>query len=196
MKTIIGLVRHGMTDWNRQGKIQGHTDIPLNEEGREQARRLGMSLKDEEWDVIGSSDLQRARETAEIIGRAIGRKVDFTDVRLRERSYGVLEGATFEERTKYFQAIGAAIPEGGETDEEVVARAEQLLMEIARTYDGKRVLLVTHGGWIVRVLKFLFPEVEFGYIGNTSISIIAWDNGRWKPLALNRQAHLDEDANE
>jgi len=191
MRTVIGLVRHGMTDWNRQGKIQGHTDIPLNDEGREQARRLGLMLKDERWDLIGTSDLQRAVETAEIIGRQIGRPVSFTDARLRERSYGVLEGATFEEREQYLKAVGTSLPQGGETEEEVVARAVKLLEDVARTHEGKRVLLVTHGGWIVRVLRSLFPGTEFGYIGNASISTIAHDQGIWHPLELNRQVPAD-----
>lgn len=193
--TIIGLVRHGMTEWNRLGKIQGHTDIPLNEEGRRQARLLGTSLAGQSWDVIGSSDLKRARETAEIIASALGKQVDFTDIRLRERAYGVLEGATFEERVHLRLGGGSGVPAGAESDEEVVSRAEQLLLEMARTHAGKRVLLVSHGGWIVRILKHLFPGAEFGYVHNTSISTIAYEDGVWKPLQLNRLSHLDVDDN-
>lgn len=67
--TLIGLIRHGVTDWNYEYRAQGQVDIPLNDEGRRQAELLSKRMENEEWDYIYSSDLSRALETAEIIGR-------------------------------------------------------------------------------------------------------------------------------
>ncbi|UNK16989.1 histidine phosphatase family protein [Paenibacillus sp. N3/727] len=81
---IIGMIRHGITEWNIQEKAQGLSDIPLNEEGRKQAKYLGMKLKSENWDLIITSNLIRAKETAEIIAYEIGVNHIIEDVRIRE----------------------------------------------------------------------------------------------------------------
>ena len=93
--TTIGFIRHGSTEWNRLGKLQGQLDTDLTEEGREQARLLGLRLAKENWDGIMSSDLTRARETAQIISDLVGDSDLYERIRgLRERKYGQVEGTT------------------------------------------------------------------------------------------------------
>ena len=97
--TTVGFVRHGITEWNVEGRAQGQTDIPLNEDGRKQAAALADRLLSKEgWDVIASSDLKRARETAEIIARRLHIGEIVFDERLREIHCGLIEGLTVEER--------------------------------------------------------------------------------------------------
>jgi broad specificity phosphatase PhoE len=139
--TTLLLARHGETDWNRELRIQGSSDIALNDLGREQARALAKELADVELDAIYASDLVRARETADAVAATHGLEVRL-DPRLRERSFGSWEGLTREDI--------AAFPEGsrhdGESDEEVRARVLGAIEEIARRHRGEQVLVVSHGG--------------------------------------------------
>jgi probable phosphoglycerate mutase len=139
--TTLLLARHGETDWNRELRIQGSSDIALNELGHEQARRLAAELEDVELDAIYSSDLARARETAAAVASTHGLEVRL-DARLRERSFGSWEGLTREDIAEF--------PEGsrhdGESDDEVRARVLAAIEEIARSHPGQQVLVVSHGG--------------------------------------------------
>ena len=138
--TTLLLARHGETDWNRELRIQGSSDVALNDLGREQARTLAAELADVELDAIYASDLLRARETADAVAATHGLEVRL-DPRLRERSFGSWEGLTREDI--------AAFPEGsrhdGETDEEVRARVLAAIDEIAQRHPGQQVLVVSHG---------------------------------------------------
>lgn len=99
--TTICLVRHGETDWNALGMIQGKTDIPLNQKGIKQAKECGVFLKSDTWDVIVTSPLTRAKQTAEIISSIIDKpSIEMAD--FIERDYGDAEGMTAEERMKTF----------------------------------------------------------------------------------------------
>src|SRR5436190_1312043 len=91
--TTLLLVRHGETDWNAAGRLQGHTDRPLNEYGRRQAKELADRLAGEGADAIYASDLSRAKETAEIVGERLGLTV-VIDADLREKNWGSWEGLT------------------------------------------------------------------------------------------------------
>jgi 2,3-bisphosphoglycerate-dependent phosphoglycerate mutase len=139
--TTLLLARHGETDWNRHLRIQGSSDIALNELGLEQARALADELAGVELDAVYASDLVRARATAEAVAAAHGLDVR-VDPRLRERSFGSWEGLTREDI--------AELPPGarhdGETDEEVRARVLAAIEEIARRHPGGQVLVVSHGG--------------------------------------------------
>ena len=139
--TTLLLARHGETDWNRELRIQGSSDIALNELGLEQARALAAELAGVPLDAIYSSDLARARETAEAVASTHDLEIRF-DPRLLERSFGSWEGFTRDDIV--------ALPEGsrhdGESDEEVRARVLAAIDEIAHAHAGQQVLVVSHGG--------------------------------------------------
>jgi broad specificity phosphatase PhoE len=150
--TQITLVRHGQTDWNLARRYQGQMDIPLNEEGFRQARELSVLLADEVFDVIYSSDLQRARQTAEIL--QLGRHIPLiTDQRLREIAFGQWEGAYFPDMLRDFPerfAISQKDPSislapGGESVLEVSRRTSAFADEISLLYPNGKILVVTHG---------------------------------------------------
>ena len=139
--TTMLLTRHGETDWNRELRIQGSSDVELNDLGRAQARGLAQELEHLDIDAIYSSDLRRARATAEVVAASHGLDVRL-DPRLRERSFGSWEGLTREDV--------AALPEGshhdGESDDEVRERVVEAVQAIADAHPGEEVLVVSHGG--------------------------------------------------
>jgi broad specificity phosphatase PhoE len=153
--TVILLARHGETDWNRERRVQGHSDTRLNDTGRAQARALGEELDGEPIDAVYSSDLMRAHETARLVAEPRGLGV--TAIRdLRERHFGTWEGLTDEEIFARFpQAREASGREWGdaETQEEMAARVLGALRRIAETHVGQRVLVVSHGGPLRAVLR-------------------------------------------
>ena len=139
--TEILLARHGETDWNRELRIQGSSDIGLNELGRRQAQFLAQELTDVELEAIYSSDLSRAQATAAAVAATHGLEVSL-DPRLRERSFGSWEGLTREDISTF--------PPGsrhdGESDDEVRVRVLAAVEEIAANHPGQQVLIVSHGG--------------------------------------------------
>jgi probable phosphoglycerate mutase len=139
--TTLLLARHGETDWNRELRIQGSSDIALNELGREQARELAEELADVEVDAIYASDLSRARATAEAVAATKGLPVRL-DARLRERAFGSWEGLTREDVAERFSGER----HDGESDEDVRARVLAAIEEIAAAHPGEQVLVVSHGG--------------------------------------------------
>ena len=140
--TTLLLIRHGETDWNAEGRLQGHTDTPLNDFGRRQARLLAAQLTEDELDAVYSSDLARARETAEIVGERLHLPV-VLDADLRERNWGNWEGLSWTERDE--------VEFVGESPEEHRGRMLEALERIAERHPGGRVLVVTHGGSMRRV---------------------------------------------
>ncbi|MFC3768166.1 histidine phosphatase family protein [Paenibacillus sp. GCM10012303] len=191
--TVIGLVRHGITDWNLQWRAQGHTDIPLNEEGRRQAERLARRLLDESWDAVYSSDLIRALETARkaIEGRGIEVR---TDIRLREVNLGQIEGTTEEDRVSKWGADWKKLDLGAEPREAVADRGVQALEEIAVLHPGKRILVVSHGGLIGQTIPRLVPLGEtISFIGNTSVTLVRKaGDGTWACELFNCTKHLEQ----
>jgi broad specificity phosphatase PhoE len=164
MTTLI-LVRHGETDWNRDGRWQGGSDTSLNELGREQARALAERL-DGEIDVIYSSDLARARETAEIVAAKLGREVR-VDPRLRERGFGSWEGLTMPEIEQRFtdayrrwSAGEGAGADDAEPFETFSARVNDFLADVLRLHPGEEVLVISHGGSI-RVIHALAAGLDY-----------------------------------
>ncbi len=150
--TEMWLVRHGQTDWNLAGIYQGQSDIPLNATGIKQASELALKLKGTHFDAIYSSDLKRARQTAEIIAEQVGAPV-FIDPRLREIKQGVWEGMTIEEVKQKFapdfnrdpELINVPRAEGAESLAEVITRMVEAANEIHNRHNGSRVLLASHG---------------------------------------------------
>ncbi|TMV51531.1 histidine phosphatase family protein [Paenibacillus mesophilus] len=191
--TVIGLIRHGVTDWNEQMRAQGHTDIPLNEEGRRQAERLGVRTSAEAWDFVYSSDLGRAMETARNAAESRGLEI-VTDTRLREVFLGEIEGTTEAERVTRWGDNWRDLDLGGEPREAVADRGVQAIHEIADRHPGKRVLIVSHGGLIGLAFKRLVPQFETtGFIGNTSVTLLRrTEEGRWECELFNCTKHLQD----
>jgi broad specificity phosphatase PhoE len=150
--TTILLVRHGQTDWNLSRRLQGHTDLPLNERGREQARVLAAELAEEPIDAVYSSDLVRAHETARIVAERHGLDVTAIDD-LRERHFGTWEGLSDDEIQTRFPEAAAGVWGDGETREAMARRVFDALQRIADTHPGGHVLVVSHGGPLRVVLR-------------------------------------------
>lgn len=146
MTTFI-LVRHGETDWNRDGIWQGHGDPPLNEVGRRQAVELAERLAGTAIDALYSSDLRRAYETAEIIAAAKGLEIT-ANPDLREIDVGSWSGLTRAQIEERFPGMER---QDGEASDAFDARAVGVLRRIASAHDGHQVLVVTHGG-VIRAL--------------------------------------------
>ena len=159
---MLYIMRHGRTDWNERHKLQGRTDIPLNEEGRRMAEKAAEEYRDIPLDVCWCSPLIRAKETAEIVLR--GRDVPIrTDDRLREMSFGDYEGlensfsipdcpvnVIFKAPEKYTASVG-----GAETFEELFARTGAFLREVIDPLmeQGKDVLIVGHGAMNLSIIS-------------------------------------------
>jgi broad specificity phosphatase PhoE len=151
-ETILGLLRHGQTDWNIDLRLQGSTDIPLNETGKEQARQAALALNPEDWDLITASPLSRARDTAEIIAQELSMNVVIVP-ELIERSFGAAEGLDHASWRKLYESH---LPiEGLESLEDLRLRTYLLLDLIANEYSGQRVLAVSHGAFIRKVLTIV-----------------------------------------
>lgn len=163
------LIRHGETEWNVEGRMQGHADSPLTQKGLEQARRRAESLKHIKFATFYSSDLLRAKRTAEIIALDHQLAVTTTEL-LRERHFGPHEGRLVSEYDAELRELldkrleltdteldTYELYEGYETDEKVAARFITLLRELAIAYSGKTIALVTHGGALRVLLR------KFGY---------------------------------
>lgn len=190
--TSIGLIRHGVTEWNELGKAQGTSDIPLNELGRMQAFNVGDRLLEEgKWDMIISSDLSRAIETAQIIGSKINLSVSHYDKRIREIDCGEIDGTTEEIRQEKWGSNWREIDLGMESFEEVGKRGIEFIEEIVHTYKGMRILIVSHGALIGLTLQQLLPAMfPSTYIDNTSLTILNNTNGKWDCTLYNCTKHL------
>jgi broad specificity phosphatase PhoE len=140
--TTILLARHGETDWNVEGRLQGWDDRPLNETGRAQARELARRLAETPFDAVYASDLSRARETAEIVAEPHGVPV-VIDSDLREMHYGSWSGLT---RSEIEERFPGAERHDGETREQHLERVLASADRIARRHPGGRILVVSHGG--------------------------------------------------
>ncbi|NMM54154.1 histidine phosphatase family protein [Paenibacillus aquistagni] len=189
----IGLVRHGLTDWNAAGRIQGQTDIPLNNRGREQALLLAHRLKDEDYnfDLVISSGLKRAEETATIIAAELGLPLLEPHEGLLERAFGVVEGTTAAEREEKWGADWRSQALGQESDAELRERAAAALEQIAERTRDQNVLIVSHGSWLAQLFISLFGEECSGHIGNLSFTVIERSDAGWKPLLFNCSAHVE-----
>ncbi|SKA84416.1 probable phosphoglycerate mutase [Agreia bicolorata] len=151
--TELVLVRHGETDWNLGRRIQGRTDIPMNDTGRAQAEAAAERLADEEWHAIVTSPLDRARETARIIAERLGLGELQVDDRLVERAYGEAEGMDDAALAIRFPSM-AGVP-GIERRSDVTRRVLPSLESIALEHPGQRVLVVTHGGVIGSLVRYV-----------------------------------------
>jgi phosphoserine phosphatase len=186
--TTILLARHGETDWNREGRFQGHADPPLNRTGRVQAVDLSAALMAEQLAAVYSSPLRRALETAEVLATSHGLEPVPVDD-LREVDVGSWSGLTRAEVEERFPAQFARWLdygqgwEDGETYEEMGRRAVDALLLLAAAHDGERVLAVTHGGPIRAAFAFADGTTHAEArrlgprIGNTFVAELAVADG-------------------
>ncbi|GHU08483.1 hypothetical protein FACS189431_4820 [Alphaproteobacteria bacterium] len=199
-KTSIYFVRHGQTDWNKQGRAMGRTDQPLNDEGRKQAEQAREKLKGKKIDLILSSPLKRAKETAEIINKDFNVPIIFRD-ELVERNFGEREGKIstpedYEDNWDYEKSL----TDTGESVKEIFERVHSLIDEIKEKYAGKNILVASHGG-VARAFRFYFekmPEdgklakyttpnseiIEYSFENNCWILGQAQNDGQPKPLKI------------
>lgn len=159
-------MRHGLTDWNNEHRIQGGTDTPLNEKGREQAENWAKSLADGGFDLVVTSGLVRAKETAAIINKTLNLPVT-EDERLNEQDWGDWTGLTRDELRKIFKLVrqqekkGFGFrPQGGESRNELLMRACDAFVDIAELHPGKTVLVVTHNG-ILKCLAHALSGLDY-----------------------------------
>lgn len=201
--TRIIAIRHGETAWNADTRIQGHTDIPLSDVGRRQAALLGQALADEPVTAIYASDLSRAWETAQYVGRALDVTVT-PDAALRERCFGEFEGKTFaeieallpEQSQRWRKRDPAFTPAGGESlltlRERVVAAAARL----AADHPGELIALVGHSG-VMDVLysaatRLGIQAPRTWALGNAAINRLLWTPDGFTLVGWGDTQHLGE----
>ncbi len=194
--TEIFLIRHGETAWNAERRLQGHLDIPLNAEGERQAAALARALANEKFDAIVSSDLGRARSTAQAVAVAQGMPLS-TDPALRERCFGAFEGLLYEELEARFPEAHAQwrardpharYPDGerrAETFAEFAQRAVDAVIRIAQAHRGQRIALFSHGG-VLDCLYRLATRLALDaprtwHIGNTGINRLLYTDSGFSP---------------
>lgn len=164
--TTYFCMRHGLTEWNRESRIQGNTDIELCDEGRDMARQWAQTLAEHDFDCILTSGLGRARETAEIVND--GRDLPIhDDPRLAEQDWGEWTGKTKDE----LKEIGKQVrqqekkgfrfqPPGGESRDDVLMRACDALIDFSEQHPSASVLVVTHNG-VIKSLAYILSGLDF-----------------------------------
>ncbi len=187
--TEICLVRHGQTDWNLNQIVQGREDIPLNANGRQQAKQSAELLSKEKWDIIISSPLIRAQETAEIIAEKVGVATVSLDERFVERNFGTASGKPIP---TVRGLIANEEAEGMEKDKEMINRCYSAFQDIANKYRNMRVIIVAHSHTIKGILCGIKPE-EFTFrtqLDNACANYIQSENNQFKIVRFNVSEHI------
>ena len=194
----ILLIRHGETDYNAEGRMQGQLDVPLNANGVQQAERTAAYVHDcYPLDAIYSSDLSRAADTAGAIARRMGLIVQH-DERLREIHLGVFQGYTSAELAVRYPESYAAwradrdhyVVPGGESFVQCHARGVAAFYEIIARHPGRTIAIVSHGGVVRGVLRALFPALEIrDGIHNAAIQLIEHADEQFHLALFNHQPH-------
>lgn len=203
--TRIIAIRHGETSWNVDTRIQGHLDIPLSANGRWQAERLATALQGEPVAAIYASDLARAWETAQYIGRIKGLEV-IKEVGLRERGFGDFQGKTFaeieallpEQSLRWRQRDPEFSPVGGESLVALNSRVISAAQRLAALHPGQLIALVGHGG----VMDVLYRAAtrqgiqapRTWTLGNAAINRLLWTPEGFSLVGWADTHHLDDDA--
>lgn len=200
--TRLLAIRHGETDWNVGTRIQGQLDIPLNATGRWQAARLARALADEGLTRLYSSDLQRARQTAQALAEATGLPVH-EECGLRERAFGSFEGQTWSEIEQRFPAESERWrrrdpdfgPPGGETLAQFYERCVAAALRIAQAHPGEAIALVAHGG-VLDCLYRAAGRLELRaprtwQLGNASVNRLLHTEGGFTLVGWADTTHLD-----
>ena len=183
--TRIIAIRHGETAWNVDTRIQGHLDIPLNDTGLWQARRVGAALADEPVSAIYTSDLQRARVTAQAVADTTGAPLTL-ETGLRERGFGHFEGRTFgeieaelpDEARRWRQREPDYTPAGGESLTTLRTRIAQTVHRLAARHIGEQMVLVAHGGVLDALYRLATGQdtqsPRTWHLGNAAINRLLW----------------------
>ena len=203
--TRIIAIRHGETTWNVDTRIQGQLDIPLNETGRRQASRLAAALRDEPIKAIYASDLARAWETANYLGRALDLSVT-KEEGLRERGFGDFEGKTFaeiatllpEQSVLWRKRDPFFAPAGGESLLALRSRVVQAAANLAAQHPGQLIAMVAHGG-VMDVLYRAATRLDIQAprtwaLGNTAINRLLWTPEGFTLVGWADTQHLDDDS--
>jgi broad specificity phosphatase PhoE len=201
MTTNILLIRHGQTDWNNSKRWQGHTDTPLNAKGREEADLLAARLTGWPIQAIYTSDLSRASETAESLGKALSLE-PISDSSLRERNGGDFEGLTSEEMKLRYEdlwqkvRLEGAAPPGGESNRQVAQRIVRAYENYHDQHSGQMIALVSHGGTLRNLISYVlgFPlgkQASIAILENTAISIIRINEYGQQLALFNDSTHLN-----
>ncbi len=203
--TRIIAVRHGETSWNVDSRIQGQKDIDLNETGRWQASRVGAALKGEKISAVYSSDLGRAHQTATPIAQAAGIPV-IPNEGLRERSFGIFEGKTFNEiretwpdhATNWRKRLPEwAPPEGGESLLQLRARVTQTMMVLAARHPGEQIVVVAHGGVLDTLYRIATGQEvnspRTWQLPNGAINRLLWTPEGFTLVGWSDTQHLDDE---
>jgi probable phosphoglycerate mutase len=203
--TRIIAVRHGETAWNVDARIQGQLDIGLNDTGRWQARRVGEALAAEEITAVYSSDLGRAHQTAQSISEVKGIPV-IADEGLRERSFGIFEGKTFDEiheawpdhahnwrkRIPEWQP-----PDGGESLLELRARVTRTMQELAARHPGEQIVVVAHSGVLDTLYRIATGQEvnspRTWELPNGAINRLLWTPEGFTLVGWSDTQHLDHE---
>jgi probable phosphoglycerate mutase len=202
--TRFCLVRHGETDWNAERRLQGHTDIDLNPRGIAQAAQMAKAIKaiDLQFDVLFTSDLQRAAKTANAIETLFNTKA-IVDRDLRERHLGVLQGVSTAEAPQFDAELWKShlsrdINEelrGGESIAQFAQRIHQALEKIRQQHLGKTVLLVSHGGALDMMYRLASKQAldaeKAVSVPNASLNWISHDGQSWRVDRWADTSHLD-----
>ena len=200
--TEIIIIRHGETEWNKTGRFQGHSDVPLSAEGRAQAAALGRNLALDHVDAIYASDLTRAMETAAPLAKRFGFEV-ISDPLLRELNFGAWEGRHFDDvnaenpnamKNFYTDPEQADIPES-EPFPEFQRRVAGRVREIVAQERGKRIVVVSHGASIRILLADILamPIRSIWHISqlNTAVNKIRFEDDGFAIVTLmNDTSHL------
>ncbi len=199
-QTTILLIRHGQTEWNAQGRWQGHADVPLNQTGRGQAQALARRLAAWPIRAIYASDLQRAAETAVILGETVGLSPQFNP-EWRERDVGEFSGLTGEETRAQYPEVwqgmkrGAVNPPSGEPHDNLAERAIAAYHRVLKRHQGEMAAVVSHGGTLAAVVTHVLglPAHSYGRFslrGNTGLSIVVQDDRGIYLSLLNDTSHI------
>ena len=177
-----------MTAWNKEGRAQGSSNIPLDEEGVKAAKSLALRLVGEDWDIIFTSPMTRARQTADLLAEQTKIEV-IEDDRLRERSGGLIEGTTEEERQQKWGPRWRELDLQFESGKSVVARGLEFVNEQVQKYPNQRLLFVSHGSFIKRIIAAVMEDQKYTVkIDNTSLTTI--DVEKKSCVLLNDTTHL------
>ena len=200
--THLIAIRHGETEWNRLGRFQGHLNSALNQEGLTQAAALGERLAAERFDLLLSSDLGRALQTASAIAMRTGHEI-VVEPRLRERRMGIFQGLTpVEAQARYPEDYARfrshdpdyVIPEG-ESLRQLFERSIACFTELAGRHEGRTLAAVTHGGVLAMLYRHAMAmplEAPRDFtLHNTGVNRFHHRRGAWQLQSWGDIAHLE-----